>query len=240
MSLGAFFYRRLGRFVTCELNFSSGGRLALRTKYDVASCSDVFLHPFYWTSLSFLTEPPIRVVDCGACCGHFTILADVFMKSRFKNAESQFTLIEANPLAIPVLQRNLADAGVLDRARVVHALLGNHSPPQDSLWVDPRNWLSASTQRLPGARQFRVATSALAPLIDAGPVGVLKIDIEGAEHRLIESEPEVFRRTAMVLAELHGSSSEQQSFISKCQGLGLHVAGTSFQHAGHLLVALVR
>jgi|SRR5271157_2076450 len=240
VSLSAFLYRRLCRFVTCELNLPTGGRLALRTKYDVASCADVFCHPFYWTSLSFLTAPPEHVIDCGACCGHFSILADVFLKSRFGSAETKFTLIEGNPLAIPVLKRNLADAGLLERARVVHSVLGTPATSQASLWVDHRNWLSASTQPLPGARQFHVPTSDLASLTVNGSVGVLKIDIEGAEHRLIESEPEVFRHTAMVLAELHGSTGEKDGFIAKCEELGSHVIGTPFQHAGHLVAAFAR
>ncbi|MGO9113072.1 MAG: FkbM family methyltransferase [Thermoguttaceae bacterium] len=214
--------------------------MALRTKYDVASCSDVFCHPFYWTALSFLTAPPNYVVDCGACCGHFSVLADVFVKSRFGSAETKFTLIEANPLAVPVLKRNLADTGLLQRATVVHAVLGTHSASPASLWVDRRNWLTASTEPLPGTRQFRVATGDLASLAGNGSVGVLKIDIEGAEHQLIESEPEIFRRTTMVLAELHGSTHEKEGFIAKCAGLGLHVIGTPYQHAGHLLAAFVR
>ncbi len=240
MSFSAFLYRRLCRFVTCELNLPSGGRLALRTKYDVASCSDVFCHPFYWTSLSMLTAPPDHVVDCGACCGHFSILADVFLKSRFGSAETKFTLIEANPLAVPVLKRNLADTGLLERARVIHSILGTKSTSPASLWVDRRNWLSASINPFPGARQFRVATGDLASLTDNESVGVLKIDIEGAEHQLIESEQEVFRRTTMVLAELHGSTHEKEGFIAKCKGLGLHILGTPFQHAGHVLAAFVR
>jgi FkbM family methyltransferase len=240
MGISSFLYRRLCRFVTCELRLPSGGRLALRTKYDVASCSDVFCHPFYWTALSFLTAPPGHIVDCGACCGHFSILADTFLKSRFGHAESRFTLIEANPLAIPVLKRNLADAGLLERAAVVHSLLGNDSPPFASLWVDHRNWLTASTRPRPRTRQFRVATSRLASHAGKGSPELLKIDIEGAEHQRLESEPEAFRGATMVLAELHGSPQQQEGFIARSAMLGLHLIGVPFHHAGHLLVALAR
>ena len=238
MSLSGFLYRRLCRFVTCELDLPCGGRLALRTKYDVASCSDVFCHPFYWTALSSLAAPPGRVVDCGACCGHFSILADLFLKSRFGSSDAKFTLIEANPLAIPVLKRNLAGAGLRERATVVHAALGIHPPSPAALWVDRRNWLTASTHMLPRARKFLVATDHLSSLAGNGSIGLLKIDIEGAEYRLIESEPEVFRRTATVLAELHGSSREKDGFLARCAAIGLHLVGTPFQHSGHLLVAL--
>jgi FkbM family methyltransferase len=240
MSLSAFLYRRLCRFVTCELTLSPGRRLALRTKYDVASCSDVFFHPFYWTSLSFLSAPPNHVVDCGACCGHFSILADTFLKSRFAAAEPKFTLVEANPLAIPVLKRNLADAGLFKRATIVHALLGVHSPSPSPFWIDRRNWLTASTRPLLGAWQFHVATAKLASLTDHQPVGLLKIDIEGAEYQLLELEPHVFHCATMVLAELHGTSRQQWEFIATCEQIGLRLASTPFRHADHLLVALTR
>ena len=240
MSMSSFLYRRMCRFVTCELRLPSGGRLTLRTKYDVASCSDVFCHPFYWTALSLLPSPPSHIIDCGACCGHFSILADTFLKSRFGYAESKFTLIEANPLAIPVLKRNLADAGLRERATVVHSLLGAGSSSFDSLWVDRRNWLTAATTPLPGARQFIVATRCLTSFAGKGPLELLKIDIEGGEYRLLESEPEVFRRTRMVIAELHGSSCEQEGFINKSALLGLQLVGIPFRHSGHLLLALAR
>ena len=240
MALGAFLYRRFCRWVTCELNLPTGGRLALRSKYDVASCSDVFCHPFYWAALSTLIAPPDHVVDCGACCGHFSVLADIFLKSRFGALETEFTLIDANPLAIPVLTQNLADAGLLSRARVVHSILGAACSSPASLWVERRNWLTASTHPRPGAREFRVPTCTLASLAGKGPAEVLKIDIEGAEHQLLVREHEVFRRATLVLAELHGSTHEKQRFIERCRELGLRLQGTPFEHADHLLAAFAR
>ena len=83
MSWRSFLYRRFSPVVTCELGLPNGGRVGLRSKYDVASFADVFCHPYYWQLLTLVESSPAVVVDCGGHCGHFSLLAETCFRTRF-------------------------------------------------------------------------------------------------------------------------------------------------------------
>ncbi len=48
MHLRQSLYRHLGRWITCEFEFSRDARLGLGNRYEVESFKDVFCHFFYW------------------------------------------------------------------------------------------------------------------------------------------------------------------------------------------------
>src|ERR1700722_4385814 len=110
-----FLYRRLSRWVTYEVRLWDDAWLSLRGKYDAASFSDVFCDPFYWQASNYIDPAPRLVVDCGANCGHFTILAEKCIRARYGASDARFVLIEPNPLLMKTLSRNLGDTGLTDR-----------------------------------------------------------------------------------------------------------------------------
>jgi FkbM family methyltransferase len=240
MSWRSFLYRRLCRVVTCELNLPSGGALELGTKYDVASAADVIVHPFYWQLFHLLARPPASVVDCGAHCGHFTVVANVCIRTRFGQPAGHYTAIEPNPMLLPVIRRTIARAGIADRTTIVQGLLGCDGPSAD-LWVHPKNYLTSSFSPQPGARPHRVPCVTAGAVIPPGPIDVLKVDIEGGEFGLLRKEPDLFRRAALVFVEIHTAPAEQSRwFDDTLTQMGFHDAGPRVEHCGQQLAVLRR
>jgi FkbM family methyltransferase len=210
MSLSAFLYRRLSRWVTCELALPRVGKISLRSKHDVSSLADVFCQPFYWQLFHWLNSPPRLVVDCGANCGHFTMLAEMCSRARFGSGAERYLLVEPNPFVLRPLQRNLLDAGLSGRADVHQGLLGTAGEAR-SLWIHPANYLATGLTPQHGSRPYLVSGLRLRELVGKSAIDVLKIDIEGAEFSLVEDEPDVFARTALVCLEVHTSDESQRS-----------------------------
>jgi len=214
MSLSAFLYRRLSRWVTCELAPPGANRIALRTKHDVASASDVFCHPFYWQLFHWLSTPPRLVVDCGANCGHFSLLAEMCIRSKFGGADARYLLIEPNPLLIGRLARNLSDAGLAGRTRVIHGLLGTRGEAR-TLWVQPSNFLASGLTAQRGAKPYEIPGVRLRDIVPDERLDVLKIDIEGAEFSLIEDEPDVMARVGLLCLEVHSASRTDRDRLAR-------------------------
>src|SRR5271169_5785656 len=110
--LRAFLYRRLAAWITCELKLLGQHPLFLDSKFQVNSLQDVFCHPFYWQVFRWLKSPPRLVVDLGAHCGHFSMLADMCFRIQFSKSETEFLLLEPNPELVPVIERNLQRSGL--------------------------------------------------------------------------------------------------------------------------------
>jgi FkbM family methyltransferase len=239
VSIQAFLYRRLSRWATCELQLPSGRKLPLRTKYDVASASDVFCHPFYWQIMSLLDRAPALVVDCGANCGHFCILCDACVEARFGESSAAFTLIEPNPLILPILNRNLSVAGLQGRCHVSQGLLGQGEAKEAALWVSPNNYLSASLKKTQGGRCFQVPCMQFGDIVSSQIIDVLKVDIEGGEYELVKSEPEVFTRARVLMMEVHdGGRGFDDQLLSRLRSLGLTLIWSPLKHGSHTLIAM--
>jgi FkbM family methyltransferase len=221
------------------LELPSGRKLPLRTKYEVASASDVFCHPFYWQIMSLLHSPPAQVVDCGANCGHFCILCDACVEARFGESPAAYTLIEPNPLILPILKRNLNEAGLQGRSRLSQGLLGLGAGKSAALWVSPRNYLSASLEKIPGGACFQVPCLQLGDIVSNQIIDVLKVDIEGAEFGLVKSEPEVFANARVLLMEIHdGDRNRDDELFSKLRSLGHTLIWSPLKHGSHTLIAM--
>src|SRR5437016_11609727 len=118
MSFASFLYRRLARWITCEFLLWDNAKIALQSKYEVSSFQDVYCNPFYWQMFQVLEQPPSLVVDCGAHCGHFTILAEQCIRARFGSTDTRYILIEPNPALLPVIRKNMFDTGLSERVEV--------------------------------------------------------------------------------------------------------------------------
>jgi FkbM family methyltransferase len=240
MNWRSFLYRRLCGVVTCELNLPSGGALALGTKFDVASAADVVAHPFYWQLFHLLDRRPVSVVDCGAHCGHFTVVANICIRTRFGQSADHYTAIEPNPMLLPVISRTVFRAGIAERTKIVQGLLGCDGASAD-LWVHPKNYLTSSFSPQPGARAHSVPCVLADKVVPAGPIDVLKVDIEGGEFGLLRKEPDLFQRTELLFLEIHAGSAEQSRwFNDTLNQIGFRDAGPRIEHCGQQLAVMRR
>jgi len=218
-----FFYRRLGRFFPCVLRISSGF-IRLKNKHEIASCQDVFCGPFYWQVFGHLgSAPPRTVVDAGANVGHFSILVNCCIETRYGNAETtQFYLIEPNTSARKMLEKNMIDAGMSRRSRVLAGALGKKSGLV-KLFVNRRSFL---TSRVVDNSDDKSKYSQV-PLLDLneivkGPIDILKVDIEGSEYDFLTDNPEILCRTNLFLLELHQTDpSKREQMLNVVKDAGL-------------------
>lgn len=240
MRLKTFLYRRLANLITCELQLPGNARLALQSKYEVASFQDVFCHPFYWQLFHLIDEPPNLVVDCGAHCGHFSVLANICFESKFNVVNTQYLLIEPNPYLLSVIRKNIADANLSHRSQLIPGLLGSIKG-HDTLWVNPKNYLSASLQETKGSRPYQVEYIDLQDIIGKQTIDLMKIDIEGAEYNFFKENPDILQQVNLLLLELHQESEHKQREVLKTlESAGLVLVEKPLKSHEHQLIIFQR
>lgn len=236
MSLSAFLYRRLARFITCELDLAHQPRVALRSKYEVASFGEVFCHPFYWQVYQDTCDTPSLVVDLGAHCGHFTLLVDACVRARHPRGLTRYVLVEPNPHLLPVIHRNLADVGLSGQARVLRGLIGI-AGESATLYIHPKNYLTASLEPVPGSRPHVVPRLDLLAALGEANIDIMKVDVEGAEYALVRDCASLFSRVRTLFLEMHRrDSAEQQALQKRLREAGLDLAQPPLASAEHQLL----
>jgi FkbM family methyltransferase len=241
MNVRSFLYRRLCRWVTCSFELWPGGNLAIDSKFDRSSFADVFCDPFYWQVFDWTVPVPRLVVDCGAHCGHFTLMTEKCLRWRHgKETETKYILVEPNPNLIAVLQKNVASAGLGDRVSVKHNLVGKKSGT-GTLWVQPKNYLTASVNQLSGGKPHQVGYLDLETATAGQTIDLMKIDIEGGEFELVRSNPELFKRVRTIFMELHsGQPGEREELIERLKNAGLLPRGEPLTVHGYELIIFER
>lgn len=238
MHLRQSLYRRLGRWITCEFEFSRDSRLGLRNRFEVESFKDVFCHYFYWQVFGMLTAAPRYIVDCGANCGHFAVLAAQTLGLRFPGAATDYLLIEPNPRVQPMLRRTLRQAGIT--AEVVQGVVGAHAG-EETLWVHPRTYMTASLHPFPQARPFPVSRVDLADRLRRRSADLLKMDIEGAEFQLLADLEPLFERIGSLVLEIHGPvKPRHEELFQRLHRGGFQAAIGPLPHFGHQLAFYTR
>jgi len=236
----SFLYRRLARFITCEVKLLGDHPLAIDNKFQVNSLQDVFCHPFYWQLYTWLEKPPRLVVDLGAHCGHFSMLADVCVQVRFGKVQPEYLLVEPNPNLIPVIQRNLSKSGLCIRHRLQPGLVGARNG-NATLWVSSSNYLSASLQPGPSTKAVAASYIDLDQLVGDRPIDLLKVDIEGAEFELIANYPELLGRVQKLMIEIHSApDASKNNLLASLARAGLQRVGQVVEHSGYELASYQR
>lgn len=137
-----------------------------------------------------------RILDCGANVG----LASLYFKQRYPRA--RITAYEADPSLAAMLAANLRTNGAAD-AEVVNAALWTSN---GQLTFRCEGSDSGMIGSLPGAIDGRatvVRAQRLRDVLEAEPVDLLKLDIEGAEDPVLaDCEPVLHRVRAMIM-DLH-------------------------------------
>ena len=141
------------------------------------------------------TEP--RIIDGGANVG----LSLVYFKKLYP--QSHILALEADPMIFDVLQANVKSLG-----------LSNVIVRNQALW-DRNGTVSFASDHADGGRVEHTAKSitvesvALAELLN-GPVDFLKLDIEGAELRVLKAARESLRQVEKVFVEYHSHADQPQ------------------------------
>jgi FkbM family methyltransferase len=239
--LSSFFYRRLARWITCEVQLLGEHRLALNSKFQVNSLQDVFCHPFYWQLYGWLPAAPAFVVDLGAHCGHFSMLADICFRTQFGHCEPQYLLIEPNPKLVRAIEANLQRSGLCRRHELLRGLVGGKRTGSDQLWVCSRNFLSASLQQSAGTYAVDADYLDLDAIIQDRKIDLLKIDIEGAEYEFVENYPELLKSTNFAMLEIHERPQYRlQSIYEAMEQAGLRLRSAPLKHGVAFLAMFER
>ena len=146
-------------------------------------------------AFSSATASP-RILDCGANVG----LASLYFHRRYPHA--RITAYEADPALHQILRTNL-DANGAGGVQALHA----------AVWTDAGTLTfrcegsdSGMIGSLPGAvdgRATEVPSVRLRDLLEAEPIDLLKLDIEGAEDLVLADCEPVLHRVKALVMDLH-------------------------------------
>jgi FkbM family methyltransferase len=147
------------------------------------------------------TRPP-RILDAGANIG----MATLWFSTEFPGA--RITSIEPDPATYELLQANI-ERNALEHATAIHAALAA-DPGSIALMIDPDRpgtlRMSTDALRMPGV-PVTVPALRLSDLVD-GPVDLLKLDVEGAEHQIMSE-----MASSGALADVHSIAMEYHHHI---------------------------
>ncbi len=143
------------------------------------------------------TAPAPRILDCGANVGIVTLYF------RRQHPSARITAFEADPAIAAALSRNIEDNG-LSQVDVVAAAVWDEAGETTFAAEGSDAGSVASEYRGDSERRIVVPAVRLRDTIAAEEhVDLLKLDIEGAEHRVLaDCEPELHRVNAIAV-ELH-------------------------------------
>jgi FkbM family methyltransferase len=199
--------REYSPVLSCHYGFRLHGAVADSTLNKV-----IFYRGLFEPTLSEVivrhVKPGDLCVDLGANTGYFTLL----MAKTVGEASGGVIAIEAAPGNVRRLMRNLEINGFSDRVEVQEVACGDTSG-QTTFYVNEDNDMH-SRLALPSrsdpdywlmSRRWKPVTVRLATLAEvvgdrAADVSFVKIDIEGAEHLIVNTLVELFRHPKLIVA----------------------------------------
>ena len=153
-----------------------------------------------YSCLDGLVDPGL-IVDCGANVGY----SAAFFLSRFPT--SCVVAVEPDPRNFRLLERNLAPYG--DRARLLQSAIWSHAADlviSEAQFRDGRDWATQVRECRAGETPHIRATDIGTLLKETGQerIGILKVDIEGAESVVFASNYESWlAKVDNIVIELH-------------------------------------
>ncbi len=204
-----------------EVDAADGSRLRVPLSFassDLASFREIFWGGEY--EAPFDLSRARTLVDLGANTG----MAALYFLTQAPL--ERLLLVEANPALLPDLRRTFGD-----RAAIEHAcVLGTPGSDEVRFYVSVNHRHgSAMTVDAPteAGHEIHVPATTLSALLDAhgiDEVAILKIDIEGAEHDVIENDPGGVARARILLAEVQGDAERRDGFVQRLEALAFRVA----------------
>ncbi len=165
---------------------------------------EVFTSDLYY----FETENPQPVIiDAGAHIG----LATLYFKQLYPGA--QITALEPNPESFQLLEKNLFE-NMIDDVTTVQVALSDHSGEEHFFRDETNEWWHSTAGFHKGSwlgtqesDEIFVQTQMLSEYV-TGPVDFLKMDIEGAEQKVLFASQEVLPLVKEFHIEFHTHSSQ--------------------------------
>lgn len=150
------------------------------------------------------TNDPIQAIDCGANIG----VSLLYIKIRAPQA--RVTCFEPNPAARAVLEKNIAENGWSKEVRVFPYALGKKKGTTD-FFVDAADATSSGGSTAHFLKKKDQKFSSYSVEVDtlshyiSGPIGFLKMDIEGSEGDVLEEliAQQTLRHIAAIQLEYH-------------------------------------
>lgn len=204
-----------GHRVNHVLTGASGRRLDFSLSFDefeFATFREVLWGPEYDAPVDL--SGARTLVDLGANTGMATL--------RFMLAAplEQVVCVEANPDLLDRLRQRIGEAATIEHAAVVGARPGEHV--RFTLSDNPRH---GSANPIAG-RAIEVPATTLGELLDRhglSEVDILKADIEGSEHDLLEQDGASLRRARTLFVEVHGDAARRARFMDGLRALGFTI-----------------
>jgi FkbM family methyltransferase len=164
-------------------------------------------------------DRPLTVLDLGANVGYFSLRAVDRVRQLGASARATFTLLEGHPATFRELEARWRQQPLDARTevRLVHGLAGQRAGVAT---ISDDDFRAAAHVRDGGTRGTRAAYVDLDHLV-AGPIDLLKCDIEGAEAQVIEEYPLLLARVACAAIELHPRRVEVDRLVRLLADVGL-------------------
>lgn len=189
---------RLFRFAK---DLPDGGRLVYRAE-DETIVEEVYQDRVYDKDTPI--EPGMTVVDAGGHIGAFALYA-----GRKVGPKGRVLVFEPSPDNLALLNQNLA-LNKLPQIELFPVALAEQTGEADLFLADPgtenpaTNTLFASEGRK-SAKVPLAKLDDLAAKAGLNKIDLLKVDVEGAELRVLKGAQDVLARTARVVMEIHPS-----------------------------------
>jgi FkbM family methyltransferase len=192
----------------------------------------IMVHRWYAYDPHLVARWPV-ILDCGANIGlaslHFARMSP----------EARVIAFEPDPILHGILQENLSRNSLQDRVETVNAALWIGAA--DEIGFAPDGGDGGHIEEN-GRSSIRVKTAKLRDYLRS-PVGLLKMDIEGAEIDVIGEAADVLPNARQIILEYHSPADEPQrlgELISSLESSGFRVHINNTQDWANPLIRSLR
>lgn len=227
-----FLWRILTKRMHLDFTLRSGINVIIRNYADWCTYNDLFVNGEYREPIEDAlrewqlapNREPLCVLDLGANTGYFTLqLADIFLQKTQTGALS-VCLVEASPRVTAELRRRLVIPDSRVKTNILNGLAGMRegSARLNLGKEDTVNFVGDATDKSARPRGVeRVPYVDLsAATADIPLIHLIKCDIEGSEFSLIESYPDLLRKTRRIVIEFHSPFGDIALASDTLKGMG--------------------
>lgn len=179
---------------------------------------EIFLNKIYKPTL--IRENPL-IIDCGANIG----MSVLFFKKLYP--KSEILAFEANPSSFSLLELNM-EANNITGVQLFNCALNDRKEPINFYVPDHRGSLNASSIKgYNNGKKISVQGQKLSDFLNNKKIDILKIDIEGAENKVIEDlvHHNILNSVDEIIIEYHyqitGSATQLKDFLLSFENFNL-------------------
>lgn len=232
-------YRRLGLFYRLD----SGVTIWVESRTDWLVYNDIFLNREYDDAIQSLLNKPApgaTVLDLGCNTGFFTLRClDLLRPEKFKT-DFRWVSVDASAESLGLYRKRVLVGNELEgHVQVVHGMVGERSG--SGLFYESTNHGNNTrvNAKLESGRRYtqnEVKFVDLDALVPAGPIALIKCDIEGSEAGFVANYGPLIARAQSLVFEFHEGIYDRQALIKEIRAHGhLHCTlrerpGTSLEY----------